>query len=387
MTTPRLHFEGSEFADRLDRTRKAIAAQGLDALLLFKIEDMYWLTGLDTDGFYVFHCMYVGADGHIEYLTRRVDHANALYSSLIANYRFWPERADTPRSELIVQMLQDLGMQGRRVGIQLATMGMRADLYVELMGKLEGFCTLADASDTVGILRRIKSPTEIAYMRKAAEICTKMKSAALHLTRPDAFEGDILAELNAIIYRNDGDPSALRFPVGCGSASYNARYSTGRNYVSENDHVMYEIGCAYRHYHAATYFIALTGPSADPRYQRLHDVCLEALEAGEAAMRPGNVLGDVHTACRRVYEKNGFAAGTLKSFGYNMGATFPPTWVDPPMIIEGDETELHEGMVLFLHPALRQAEENLRMALGEQVVIRAAGIEHITRAPRHLCRV
>jgi Xaa-Pro aminopeptidase len=75
----------------------------------------------------------------------------------------------------------------------------------------------------------------------------------------------------------------------------------------------------------------------------------------------------------------------FKSLGYNLGATFPPTWVDPPMIIEGEPTVLKEGMVLFLHPAIRLEEERLRMALGEQVVIRANGVERITEAPRQLC--
>ena len=111
MDLPRLHFSRDEYRARLEKTRGAIAARGLDGLLLFKIEDMYWLTGLDTDGYYVFNAMYVGADGRIEYLTRRVDYANALYSSIVENYRFWEERADTPRGAAIKAMLADLGLQ------------------------------------------------------------------------------------------------------------------------------------------------------------------------------------------------------------------------------------------------------------------------------------
>ena len=387
MDLPRLHFSRDEYRARLEKTRGAIAARRLDGLLLFKIEDMYWLTGLDTDGYYVFNAMYVGADGRIEYLTRRVDYANALYSSIVENYRFWEERADTPRGAAIKAMLADLGLQGRRIGIQLNTLGMRADLYLEVQAALDGFCTLVEASDVVGALRRIKSEAEIAHMRKAAAILAKMTDAALAMTRPGAFEGDILAELYAIVYRNDGDPSALRYPTGCGAAANNARYTTGRHHVAENDHFMYEIGCAYRHYHAAVFFIALTGPNPDPNHQHLLDVCNEALEAGQAAMRPGNVIGDIHAAVRRVYEKNGLGDMPFKSLGYNMGATFPPTWVDPPMIIEGEPTVLEEGMVLFLHPAIRveKGGKKLRMALGEQVVVRGNGVERLTHAPRHLC--
>ncbi len=54
----------------------------------------------------------------------------------------------------------------------------------------------------------------------------------------------------------------------------------------------------------------------------------------------------------------------MKSLGYNLGATFPPTWVDPPMIIEDDPTELQEGMVLFFHPTAKLDGAGVRMALG-----------------------
>ncbi len=385
MTEPKLHFSRAEFASRLQATKAAIASAGLDGLMVFKIEDMYWLTGLDTDGYYVFNCLYVGADGRIEYLTRRVDYANAVYSSIIENYRFWEERADTPRGAAIRAMLEDLRLKGKRIGVQLATLGMRADLYLEMTAALDGFCTLVDSSDLIGALRRVKSEAEIAHMRRAADILEKMEKAALAMTRPGVFEGDILAELYAIVYRNDGDPSALRYPMGCGRAANNARYTTGRNTVGENDHVMYEIGCAYRHYHAAVYFIALTGPRPDPRHRRLHDICREALDAGEATMRPGKTIGDIHAAVRRVYDKNDLGAMPFKSLGYNLGATFPPSWVDPPMIIEGEPTVLREGMVLFVHPAIRLEDQGLRMALGEQVVVRQNGVERITEAPRDLC--
>ena len=45
MGKPYIHFERAEFAERQARARAAIAEAGLDGLLLFKIEDMYWLTG------------------------------------------------------------------------------------------------------------------------------------------------------------------------------------------------------------------------------------------------------------------------------------------------------------------------------------------------------
>jgi Xaa-Pro aminopeptidase len=50
MPKPNIHFSHDEFAERQRRTRASMQELELDGLLLFKIEDIYWLTGLDTDG-------------------------------------------------------------------------------------------------------------------------------------------------------------------------------------------------------------------------------------------------------------------------------------------------------------------------------------------------
>ncbi|MEE1550719.1 MAG: aminopeptidase P family N-terminal domain-containing protein, partial [Nitrospinaceae bacterium] len=51
MTDLNIHFSREEFAHRQYQVRESLEAQSLDGALLFKIEDMYWLTGYDSDGF------------------------------------------------------------------------------------------------------------------------------------------------------------------------------------------------------------------------------------------------------------------------------------------------------------------------------------------------
>ncbi|MFQ5959474.1 MAG: aminopeptidase P family N-terminal domain-containing protein, partial [Alphaproteobacteria bacterium] len=65
-----LHFTREEFAGRRSRAVAAIAARGLDGLLMFRQESMYYLTGYDTFGYVYFQCLYLGADGTMTLLTR-----------------------------------------------------------------------------------------------------------------------------------------------------------------------------------------------------------------------------------------------------------------------------------------------------------------------------
>ena len=68
-----LHFTHEEFAERRRRTLDAMASKNLAALLMFKQESMYWLTGYDTFGFCFFQCLVLRADGEIVLLTRAPD--------------------------------------------------------------------------------------------------------------------------------------------------------------------------------------------------------------------------------------------------------------------------------------------------------------------------
>jgi hypothetical protein len=49
-----------------------------------------------------------------------------------------------------------------------------------------------------------------------------------------------------------GDPSASRWPIGCGEALL-VRYHTGHGALAPRDQVQFEIAAAYRQYQASTY--------------------------------------------------------------------------------------------------------------------------------------
>jgi Xaa-Pro dipeptidase len=54
-----LHFDRSEYKARIAKVRHALEAEGLDGLLMFQQESMYYLTGYDTFGFCFFQCLYL----------------------------------------------------------------------------------------------------------------------------------------------------------------------------------------------------------------------------------------------------------------------------------------------------------------------------------------
>ena len=60
-----LHFTRDEFDTRKAKALAELERRGLDGLLMFQQESMFYLSGYDTFGFCFFQCLYLGADGHL----------------------------------------------------------------------------------------------------------------------------------------------------------------------------------------------------------------------------------------------------------------------------------------------------------------------------------
>jgi Xaa-Pro dipeptidase len=378
-----LHFTRDEFAARRKRACEQMTAAGLDGLLIFRQESMYWLTGDDTSGYSVFQGMYLGADGALALLTRSADQRQARLTSVIDDIRIWTDREGADPAGELRDMVADYGGRGKRIGIEYHAYGLTAQRGKTVDAEFAGFCELVDASDLVRLLRPVKSPAELAYLRQAGRLVDEACAVAQRLTVPGASVGAVYGEMMSTIMRGGGDPSASRWPMGASEEALLVRYHTGHGTVAPRDQVQFEIAAAYRHYHVALMYVILTG-ELDPRHRHMFDACAEALDACEAALRPGNTVGQVFAEHARVLTKPGYAGHFLNACGYTMGATYPPTWMDWPMVYAGEPRVLAPNMVFFLHMILLNSDTGLSMSLGETAIITESDCEPISHAPRQL---
>jgi len=382
MPKPYNHFSREEFSQRQQKTRKHLQNLELDGLLLFKIEDMYWLTGYESDGFCIFGSMFIGTDSALTHLARPADLGNLSYSSICEDVRISPDTEDSTRAEHIKDMLRSLGMEGKKIGIQVDTMGLTPRLFLEISEILDGWCELTVAPDFIRILRLVKSPQELNYFRKAGEVMDIVMDKVIEATYPGAFEGDIYATFYDTLFRLDADLPAHIPPLGSGDSALNLRYTSKRKTVSENDQVTLELGLAYRHYHVACMGVVLTGPEINNRHLKMHKTSVTALDEVQAALRPGTTVGELFDIYKETLEEHGEHDAVLTVAGYTMGAMWPPTWMEEPMIFEGNPLVLEENMTFFTHMILNDRETGLSMAVGETAIVTKDAPEIITHTPR-----
>ncbi len=374
-----LHFSSEELADRRRRAIGAMVEAKLDGLLMFRQESMYYLPGYDTFGYVYFQCLYLGADGTLTLLTRAPDLLQAKHTSVIEDIRIWVDAPDAKPAEQLREILASLGGKGKRLGAEWESYGLTARNGQRLAAALDGFCTLADASELVSRLRVVKSPAELTYVRRAAELCDDALDEARRLAKPGAAEGDILAAMQAAVFRGGGDDPANEYIIGSGPDALLCRYKSGRRNLDANDQLTLEFAGVYRHYHSCLMRTLAIG-RVDPRLADMHKAAAEALTATEAALKPGNTFGDAFDAHARTLDALGHRAHRLNACGYSLGTTFAPNWMDWPMLYHANPVPIAPGMVIFLHMILFDAEHGLAMTLGRTSEVTASGARVLSRA-------
>ena len=374
-----LHFSAEEFAERRRRTIAAMIEAKLDGLLMYRQESMYYLTGYDTFGYVYFQCLYLGADGALTLLTRAPDLLQAKHTSVISDIRIWVDAPDAKPAEQLREILAAHGCKGKRLGVEWESYGLTARNGQRLSAALEGFCSLADASELVSRLRVVKSPAELAYVRRAAELGDAALDEARRLAKPGASEGDILAAMQSAVFRGGGDDPANEYIIGSGPDALLCRYKSGRRNLDATDQLTLEFAGVYRHYHSCLMRTLAIG-RVDPRLTEMHKAAAEALQAAEAALKPGQTFGDVFDAHARTLDALGHRTHRLNACGYSLGTTFAPNWMDWPMLYHGNPVPVAPGMVIFLHMIVFDAERGLAMTLGRTSEVTATGARVLSRA-------
>ena len=371
-----LHFTEQEFKIRENKVIKSMKAKNIDALLLFRQESMYWLTGYDTFGYVFFQCLVLTSEGNKILLTRSADLRQAQNTSNIKDIRIWVDKDNNNPAEELKSILIELNLENKNLGIEYESYGLTGKNAMMLNHSLNGFAKLHDESFLITRLRLVKSEHELKYVKKAAELADRALEKAWNLSHPGANESDILSEMQGAIFSGGGDYPGNEFIIGSGPDALLCRYFSGRRKLDPIDQLTLEFAGVYRHYHSALMRTIPIG-KAKREHLELYEICLEALNACESKLKVGSTAGDVFEQHRFVIDKTKYKSARLNACGYSLGATFAPNWMDWPMLYENNPILIDKNQVFFMHMILMHSETQTAMNLGETYIITDTGCERL----------
>lgn len=199
----------------------------------------------------------------------------------------------------------------------------------------------------------LKSPAEVAKMRRACEVAATALQAVVHAVGP----GMTTRELDRIaedrIRALGGVPSFLGYrgyPASlCVSVGDEVVHGIpGRRRLREGEIVSLDLGALVEGFHGD---LAVTVPVGEISQDltRLLQVTAAALEEGIRTVRPGRRLGDVGAAIQRYVERHGFSV--VRDFaGHGVGRSLHEEPQIPNFGRPGNGVTLRPGMTLAIEP-------------------------------------
>ena len=343
---------------RLERATARLADSPLNALLLWKDENVRFLTGLrpqiiqgksallngcllTEDGSLVLFC----SGGEVDRVRTVMPWIDAVETVPIMEARGLI--AGTVE-EVIAPVVERLGLGGATIGLDELAYAQVQELSRVLPG-----VELADGDAVMQAARLVKSDLELAVMQEACAIAEAVTESAIAAVEPGVREYDVVADAMHTLYRLGGEMAHLATPfVASGEHMSPPNRFASDKLIREGDLVFIDIGAMWNGYYADMGRTVICG-EPNSRQQEVFTAVRHALAAATAAMRPGNTNDDVAAAVREQGAERGFGDSFLPLFighGIGVGANEPPYVGEA---LPGAETvELQPGMTMAIEPLI-----------------------------------
>ncbi len=378
-----INFTLSEFEARLGKVRQAMGQQGIDGLLVFSPENMYYLTGYDCVGYILYQVLIVSArEPELTMLLPALSERVFKETSFIRDYRMISSGGDPLKQT--ADILEEKGLTGKVVGIEKQGYGLTVAAYESLVASLSGRCTIADASDLIAKIRLIKSFQEVEYVKEAGRLADLATLSAFSLLREGMTEFELCGEIErALVSHGSGYPGLPLFISSGPRAPLNMYCNPSNRKIKKGDMTSLEFGGVCNRYHAVLSRTVMVG-APQKRVVELYESLQVAIENADAAIKPGIPVGEVHSAIQDTFDRRDTKQQS-GSWGYGIGLGYPPSWLEiEPNIAAGGQLILQPGMVFFLYPYIMLPEEGIGLRLGDTFLVTEEGHERITNVSREL---
>lgn len=229
-------------------------------------------------------------------------------------------------------------------------------------------------------LRLVKSPDEVAKIRRAVEITCEAHHAAMSALHPGVPEYAVEGVIEHAFIGQGARYSAFPSVVGSGPNSTVLHYYRNDRRVGENELVVIDIGAEFQHY-AADVTRTLPSSGAFTAGQReIYELVLRAQQEAMKEARPGSSISKIDARAREIVKERGLEEAYWHSCCHYVGLEVHDV---------GDrDAQLEPGMVLTVEPGIYLPEREIGVRIEDTILITETGHEVLSEcAPSYPDRI
>ena len=360
------------------RLREALAALGLDALIVTSAQNIRYLTNhAGSAGILVATraAMHLVIDFRYEEATRALQDSPSACPALT----LW--RVPASYEEALIAALAELGVSA--VGFEAGNVTVAR--HVWWRDTIASRTLALELRSTDGIIERarmVKDAAEIVALREAARRLTTVAASVIPAIRVGMSERELAGVLEGHMREAGYDRLAFDTIVASGPNSALPHYRAGDRRLATGDLLVLDFGGVLDGYCCDLTRTVSIGPPS-PEARRVYGAVLEAQLAAIAAARPGTSASDVDAAARNVLVSHGLG----EAFGHGTGHGLGLDVHEEPRITrprpDAAAVPLAAGMVFTVEPGAYLAGWG-GVRIEDDVLVTETGCEVLTDVPKEL---
>ena len=335
-------------AGRIEKVRKLLADEGLDAIIVRSTTDLQWLTGFES----VFdteqaHTAVITADECVIHTDSRYATAMRTAASEEGLWRVDDERASA--AVFAAQVLGEAGLAAGTVAIDAAT---PLNLYRAYAEKLAD-ATFAERSGDILALRQVKEPSEVERMIRAQRVAEHALMEVLEKIHTGQTEAEVSLMLEFAMRSRGAQELAFANIVASGPNSANPHAIPGQRRLAKGDLVVIDYGARVDGYRSDTTRTVCVGMPSDEQL-RIYNAVKRANEEVRKVVKAGVTGIAMHELAEQVLAEEGFAGLMGHGLGHGVGLDIH----EEPCLNLRNDAPLPAGAVVTVEPGIYVAGQN-----------------------------
>lgn len=338
-STASVPFTSDDYAARMRRAVADATRAGLDGLLVMPGPELVWLTGYRPTAI-------------TERLTVLVL-AHDREPTLVVPALERPDAESAPGAANLTMVAWTDGEDPFAGAVALmrgaATWGISDSAWaMHLLGLQQAVpgSSYRSLTQSLPMLRAVKDTAELARLEAAGAAADATYEQILGVRFAGRKEIEVAADL-ARLLREFGHEQVDFTVVGSGPNGANPHHEAGDRTIEVGDAIVLDFGGLMHGYGSDTSRTVCVGEPSD-EIREVHEIVLQAQQAGVEAVRPGIACQEVDRAARAVITDAGYGEQFIHRTGHGIGTTTH----EPPYMIEGEEQPLVPGMCFSVEPGI-----------------------------------
>ena len=376
MKPPRTQlFTSEEYGSRIRKTRELMDQNELDVLVIHSPENIYYLSGYQTPGYYWYQALILPLNSDPVFIAPPHEAALVPEFSWIEDSRIYPDTSDW--SKVTGDILKEINCDSNSIGLETKSRFLSVEFYENLKYMLP-YSRLVSGSGIIESCRLIKSPREIDYMRKAAEVSSRGMMAGVKTVHEGASELEIAAAVHTELDMAGSEYTGLPAFITSGERSQLVHATWSSKRIDMGDLVFMEIPGSINRYHAAQSRSVFVGEPSKNVIEA-SQVATKALQVTKDTMKEGVPAKMVFEAGSSVINEANIDYKQGRRIAYGIGTAFPPGWDEGDIFsINSDEPRLLvAGMCFHLITTMRVPGLGA-IGCSDTVLVTKDGVETLT---------